>query len=179
MTTSTSNSSSPDLWSLVSIQLDHNHWAIAQILGRSGALTAEQYAQVFDIGPGSLQKTLAHMVEAMFFFSDSFKGERYRRRENWKQNSQTAAGLMPFLDAAASELKGSIGARLAAAPISATLAWPTAKTPVTTAVAIAQVFDHGSHHRAQCLNMLKQLNSLDEMEIYPLVWAAQSAAASA
>lgn len=166
---------SSDCWMFIQTQLDHNVWAIGQILSRCEKLTPEQYGQVFNIGPGSLQKTLAHMVEAMFFYADTFKGERYRRREGWKQNCNTPSGLRPYLAMADRDLRESMRSYLSTHRLDEPMSWMTAKKPVPVAVGVGQVFDHGSHHRAQCLNMLKQVGVLEDMEVYPLIWATGEA----
>ena len=47
------------------ILLRHDHWGTRRVLEICATLTPEQFQQRFEIGPGSLHNTLAHVIGAM------------------------------------------------------------------------------------------------------------------
>jgi len=62
---------------LVESQFEHTRWATDQLIARCRALTPEEFGRSFDIGPGSLQATLAHVIDAMFYFADTLSVKEY------------------------------------------------------------------------------------------------------
>jgi len=52
--------------------LAHNEWATRVLVERCGGLSAEHYHREFEIGPGTLHKTCAHIVEVMFVWGESY-----------------------------------------------------------------------------------------------------------
>ena len=137
------------------ILLDHDHWATRQILLACQNLAPEQFAQKFDMGPGSLQATTTHIIGAMRRWNDSLAQREIAPRIDQSGVAYTPAQLLPLLEQAATELK----AEAARIPLDQTLSRTfEGKTfTFTRAVVITQVTTHAMHHRAQCLNMLKQL----------------------
>src|SRR5690242_3086851 len=87
------------------ILLDHDRWATRQLLDACGKLTPEQFAQNFDMGPGSLQATLTHIVGAMRVWGDSLAQREVRPRLETSGLRFTPAQLVPMLEEAADELK--------------------------------------------------------------------------
>lgn len=143
---------------IVSTQLEHNVWATRRLLEACRALSREQWEQRFDIGPGSLAATLSHIVEAMAYFADCFAGKAYERRSDFAARASSVDGLLSLLDEAGRALDDAVESLVLRHAERGSVAWrsaPGGKLPVP--VALAQVFDHGTHHRAQCLNMLKRL----------------------
>ena len=137
----------------IEILLTQNCWATRNLLETCGTLTSEQFHQRFEMGPGSLHDTLTHILGAMRGWGDMLAGREQRERLEGQQ--RTTQELLSLLDEISEDLAdsaqkhpthelvtGSRGGR------SFTFSRGGVLTHVTT---------HGMHHRAQCLNMLRQL----------------------
>lgn len=161
----------PESADLVDTLLAHNAWATRRIIERCRGLKPAHFNMTLGIGPGSLRLTLAHLVETMFFFADCFAARPYLERDGFDERAQTPDGLLALLDEADAELRSAVAAFRNSRGEAAAVFWPGAAVPVTFPVAIAQVADHGSHHRAQCLNMLRRHSALDGLEVHPLRFA--------
>ena len=143
---------------IVSMQLEHNVWATRRVIEACRPLSRQQWDQSFDLGPGSLSATLAHLVEAMAYYADCFAGRAYERRPDFGARASSPDGLLTLLDESGRALDDSIESLVSRHAERGSVAWrsaPGGKLPVP--LALAQVFDHGTHHRAQCLNMLRRL----------------------
>ncbi|MEC9372390.1 MAG: DinB family protein [Planctomycetota bacterium] len=152
-------------------QLHHNAWAIEKMIERCRKLTHEQYTAEFEIGLGSLQRTLTHLVEAIFYFADVFNRRPYRPRMVL-MNAATPTDLRSPLELADGALRESLAAFLAKHDLDEPIEFPKGGGDFVAAfAAIAQIFDHGAHHRAQMLNMLRHLGELGDFSVDPLRWA--------
>ncbi|MBC7772701.1 MAG: hypothetical protein H7210_09430 [Pyrinomonadaceae bacterium] len=153
---------------LIEFQLDHNAWATGRLIDACATLTPEQFERHMEIGPGSLQGTLSHIIETMFFFADCFTARHYENRSDFALKSRSVAGLQELLDRSSSELDTAINQALAGG-VPAELAWASSEHGrMSGPAAVAQVFDHGSYHRAQCMNMLKRLGVLPLPGVDPM-----------
>jgi uncharacterized damage-inducible protein DinB len=142
---------------LVQLQLDHNVWATRQLIDASKPLAPEAFEKDFGIGPGSLRVTFGHVIESMFFFAANFAHKRYEEPTDFKAKSQAPDGLIELLERAATELNAVMLPFVERAGTGTSVPWPSAKSGALPAfAAVAQVFDHGTHHRAQCKHMLKR-----------------------
>ncbi len=157
--------------SIVELQLEHNAWATREIIEHNLEVSDKEFKMTFGIGPGSLQLILAHMIETMFYFGDNFAGRTYRKRDNFKQRSQTAEGLLELLDESEAELYNAVSEFVEANGIEGQVLWAASNVKIPAHLALCQVFDHGSHHRAQCLNIMRRLGNLDGLEVHPLRFA--------
>jgi uncharacterized damage-inducible protein DinB len=137
----------------IDILLSHNLWANHQILDACKPLTAEQFHRRFEMGPGSLHDTMAHLIWAMGLWSDRLAGRANRAPFDGKHLSVDE--LSKWLDTEAAEiavlaqmepLEGVITA------VRAGKVWS-----FTRAAVLTHVMTHGMHHRAQCLNMLRHV----------------------
>lgn len=154
---------------LVQLQLDHNAWATRQIIDAARPLPPGAVDTELGIGPGPLRATVEHIIEAMFFFASNFAGTEYQEPSDFQSKSKSLDGLTELLERSAQELNRSMLSLVERAGAGAAVAWPTSHHGSLPAfAAIAQVFDHGSHHRAQCKNMLKRLGVADLPETDPL-----------
>jgi uncharacterized damage-inducible protein DinB len=136
------------------IMLKHDRWATRLILEKCVPLTDEQFNRKFEMGPGSLHATITHMFAAQRFWGDLLAGREQRPRlENSGQ--RTPAQLMELLE----EVAGEYDAAAVAYPLEELVyRVRDGKTYAFTRGAVAtHVATHGMHHRAQCLNMLRQL----------------------
>lgn len=121
------------------------------------------------IGPGGVRENLAHTVEAMFFFADNFAGREYVERPGYAEGSKTLDGIAGLLEEAARELK----AAMLAQGLGERVMWPNAEGgTMPAAAAVAQVFDHSTLHRAQCINMLKRLGVRPVPDLDPMSFVA-------
>lgn len=51
---------------LVKAQLEHNEWAIEQLIQACEAVPLADFRRDFGIGFGTLERTLAHLIECMY-----------------------------------------------------------------------------------------------------------------
>lgn len=174
------------------ILLGHNRWAIRELLTRSRALTEAEFHQRFDIGPGSLHDTLTHMIGAMARWADRIEGRTLRssieRRAGgpeilapadtpdttpWVDYAPTprrsADELLAMLDLVAADFAAVVSRVRPHLAEVRTWTFGSESYQFNVAAAIIHVTNHGMHHRAQCMNMLKRLGKpvnadLDELE---------------
>jgi uncharacterized damage-inducible protein DinB len=160
------------------IVLEHNAWATHEVLRACTALGDEQWHQRFEMGPGSLHDTLTHVVGAMFRWADRIDGPPRAVRPSIEDGSRrTPADLGALLERAAADLAASAERaqeRGLETALDVTLGSQTYR--FTLGAMLVHATTHGMHHRAQCLNMLRQLavpGASDQLpEIDVLDWAA-------
>jgi uncharacterized damage-inducible protein DinB len=159
---------------LIDVQLSCSAWGVRRVLEACRGLSSAWFTQPLDIGPppGSLQSTFAHTIAAMFYFADNFSGRAYQERAHFNDNKATVDGLLMLLDEAEGELRGAVQGFLFANEdnLDAPLHWRYAKRDIPATVALAQVFDHTTHHRVQAVHMLRKLGVTELPEAYPLAW---------
>ncbi|MCA9311644.1 MAG: DinB family protein, partial [Phycisphaerales bacterium] len=112
------------------------------------------FHQRFEMGVGSLHDTLLHVLGAMRGWGDLLAGREQRERLE-AGGRRTCAELAALLADLSDELE-----RLAAAhPLEevVTGARGGRSFSFTRGGVLTHVTTHGMHHRAQCLNMLRQL----------------------
>lgn len=156
------------------ILLAHNRWATRRVLEKCRSLSRDQFHQPFPIGPGDrggLHAILTHVVSAMRRWADRIDGRPVRPSletppAGWTQpvdaRDRTPDELMLLLDEATEDLRRVIEAarrRGLGSVLSAQLWSPAGMKShqFTAAGAITHALTHGHHHRAQCLNVLRQL----------------------
>ena len=153
------------------ILLAHDQWATRQILDACSKLSEEQFHQRFEIGPGSLHDTITHMLGAMQRWTQLLMGQEMAARLE-ADGRRSVGELVGLLEVCAKELAGEAN-RL---PLDATVS-RTREGKVyqfTRGAVLTHVATHGMHHRAQCLNMLKQLGvkPLPLSSVAEWTWAA-------
>ncbi|GJM19402.1 MAG: hypothetical protein DHS20C14_16150 [Phycisphaeraceae bacterium] len=136
------------------VLLAHDRWATANLIEACRPLRAEQFVQRFEMGPGSLQATLTHVLGTMRGWTDVLT-ERAERRARLEEREHTLDELAGLLDPIADELAA---AALAGSPDDVLRPSRGGNTYAFTRGGIlTHVTTHGMHHRAQCLNMLRHL----------------------
>jgi uncharacterized damage-inducible protein DinB len=138
------------------ILLSHDRWATAQLLGACGKLTSDQFHRRFEMGPGSLHDTLTHVVAAMRAWTETLAGAEPRPRIDADGQRRTPEQLLALLEDAWRAFSAEAPRR----PLEemTTRHLRDGRTIQLTRGAIfMQVTTHGMHHRAQCLNMLRQM----------------------
>lgn len=162
---------------LVAFQIEHSAWALGELIRHAQGLSPQQVEQDLGIGPGSVRANLAHTIEAMFFFADNFAGRDYVQPAEFARESRTLEGLARLLPKAAGALRT---AMLDACRngLAERVPWPSARGgSLTATAAVAQVFDHSTLHRTQCINMLKRLGVRPVPDLDPMTFLAAGLAA--
>lgn len=153
-------------------QFDHDAWATREILLAARALSDDAWRRTFAVGPGSLERTLAHLIEASFFFASILGRRAYVPPADFEKGSFSADELLELHARAAAELRTAAERALAERGASVTFELPIdSGRHVPLPVALTQMADHGSHHRAQCLWMLREVGAGRGLEVHPLRWA--------
>ena len=136
------------------ILIAHNHWATRLVLDACRGLSKDQFHQSFDIGPGSLHDTVRHIIGAMWGWTDVLAGREIRDRPE-EGEEMTVDELAAMLDDAHEDLvKHASGHPL---DESITRERGGREYTFTRGAILTHVTTHGMHHRAQCVNMLRQL----------------------
>jgi len=135
------------------ILLAHDAWATRKLLDAAAKLTPEQFHQRFEMGPGSVHDTLTHILGAMRAWSDMLAARPMRPRPEGAR--RTVAELDAMLDQSAADF----AACVRALPLSETITRirDGKSYTFTRGAVLVHVATHGTHHRAQCLNMLRHL----------------------
>ncbi len=158
------------------ILLGHNHWGIKKLLEACKPLTEADFHKSFNIGPGTLHDTLTHSIGAIFRWSDRIDGRALRPSiegrkpgEAKPMTHRTPVELIQLNDEACRDFADVV--RRARPKLAEVREWKFGEEThrFTVSAAIIHVTNHGMHHRAQCMNMLKQLGrpinaDLDELE---------------
>ncbi len=159
------------------ILLGHNRWANRQILERCAPVTLDQFHQRFDIGPGSLHDTMSHTIGAMFRWADRIAARTLRPSIEGRAPGDNAAPitrrtpeqLITLADEAAADFAAVVESQRPNLGLVREWTFGGETCRFNVCAAIIHVTNHGMHHRAQCLNMLKRLGrpvnaDLDELE---------------
>ncbi len=162
------------------ILLGHNRWAIRTLLEKCEALTPEQFHQRFDIGPGSLHDTLTHTIGAIFRWSDRIEGVTLKPSIEGRLPSdhtspitrRTVAELRKLNEEACEGFARVVTLMKKGNHLSEVRTWTFGgdSYQFTVAAAIVHVTNHGMHHRAQCMNMLKRLGRPVDADLDELEW---------
>jgi uncharacterized damage-inducible protein DinB len=137
------------------ILLQHDKWATQQILFACEKLTAEQFTKKFEIGPGSLQATITHMIGAIRAWTDTLAVREQRPRPEQSGIQYSPSQLLQLLDESEDEFIAIATKHPLDQIVKRTREGK--EYSFTRGVVITHVTTHGMHHRAQCLNMLKHL----------------------
>ncbi len=137
----------------IQILLAHNRWATEKLIDACAALREDQLHQEFQIGPGSLHRGITHVLGAMRGWGDLLAGREQRPRLEGEQRSiQQLRGLLNEL---ADDLDASAAAHSVDDQVTGSRGGQS--YTFTRGAVLTHVTTHGMHHRAQCLNMLRQL----------------------
>ncbi|NNF41639.1 MAG: DUF664 domain-containing protein [Phycisphaerales bacterium] len=137
----------------IAILLAQNRWATRNLLETCSSLPAAQFHQRFDMGPGSLHDTVTHILGAMRGWGDLLAGREQRPR--LEGTERTPDELLQMLDELADDLEAS--ARTHPVDEEVTGSRGERTYTFTRGGVLTHVLTHGMHHRAQCLNMLRQM----------------------
>ncbi|MCS7033555.1 MAG: DinB family protein [Phycisphaerae bacterium] len=156
----------------LTILLKHHHWATGVVLDLCQPLSHQQFHQRFDIGPGSLHDTIDHIIGCVEFWTARVKGQRTQSTPA----EQTIPELRNRLDASTAAIEALIGELQVADMMdherTDSLSTPDGRIEATytCAAAIVHCLVHGTHHRAQALNMLRRLGVQPLPELDVIDW---------
>jgi uncharacterized damage-inducible protein DinB len=136
------------------ILLNYDRWATGEILKACEPLSDEQFHRRFEMGPGSLHDTTTHILGAMRLWTQVMGGVNPAQRLDQDGVKRKPAELAQLLDTITADFAKEAH-RLAASDMVTRIR--DGKTmQFTRGAVLMQVMTHGAHHRAQCLNMLRQ-----------------------
>ncbi len=138
----------------------HNDWARDKLLGSAGPLSNEELAQQFSMGPGTLFATLCHLYGAERHWYEVWQ----QRDVNEFQHSRDLESLAELAEVwqRLSQARNVYLAEFGDSGLARELKFTTnaginRKESIGT-IAL-HVYNHGIHHRAQVLNMLRHLDA--------------------
>jgi len=137
------------------ILLAHDRWATEQILDVCKKLNNEQFHQSFQMGPGSLHNTTTHILGAMRTWTQTLAGQEVTVRLDLDGRQRSPTELLALLKTFTDEFAAQVQRRPLDEIVSRVREGKTYE--YTRGAVFAHVITHGMHHRAQCLNMLRQL----------------------
>jgi uncharacterized damage-inducible protein DinB len=150
------------------ILLAHDRWATRAIIDRCRALSDEQFHHAFEMGVGSLHGTLAHMLGALEGWGHLLAGREPGERLETK-GPFSCDRLAELLE----ELSDDFAAHAPPAmdPAEVVSGERGGKTwSFTRGAVLTHVTTHGMHHRAQCVNMLRQLGDEGPWKVSVIEW---------
>ena len=135
------------------VLLAHDRWANARMYDACNALTPEQLTHPFEMGTGSLCNNLVHNLGAMRGWTDVL--DEVESRPRLEERGYTLAEIRALHDPIADDFERAALRR----PFDTVVTRERAGNPYTFTVGgiLTHVTTHSMHHRAQCLNMLRQL----------------------
>lgn len=160
------------------ILLGHNRWANAELLRACEPLQEAEFHLRFEIGPGSLHDTMSHVIGAIFRWADRIGGRTLRPSiegrapgdRNAPMTRRTPSGLLALNAQACDDF--ALVVRSVRPALAEVRDWTLGGRVerFNVAAAIIHVTNHGMHHRAQCMNMLKRLGRPVNADLDELQW---------
>jgi uncharacterized damage-inducible protein DinB len=151
----------------------YGDWAQMQMLERAGALSDEALDRPFEMGVGTLRATLTHTYDAEFWWFRSWTREPEPHYRKMSKTTPIAA-----LRAASVEYVGERDAYIASLSaedlkrVVRAYAQPDMRVQFRLGETMLELCGHGTHHRAQALNMLRHVGAeLPKLDMY--IWARE------
>ncbi len=155
----------------------YDRWATRSLIETCAELSQEEFEQQVGIGPGSIERTLNHLVGAMFFFADRLERCAPRPRLEKAGRTRTAAELLALFDQADRDFGEAVQRTIETHALTDVLNWTdTDEGPIDPgdripyALAFAQMIDHGIQHRTQVADMLELLGKGLPAALSPFAW---------
>lgn len=139
---------------------EYSDFANATLLRASEALTDAQLDTPFDMGMGTLRKTLKHILDGESVWLARWKGEVETPWPPYETMMTIAALREDF--ATTSRSRGAFFATLTDADLARVQRYRDSKGSLFSAMLgdmVIQGFVHSTHHRAQAVNMLRRLGA--------------------
>jgi len=156
--------------------LGHDAWTTRRLLEHCRAFDDERLDRGHDLAHRSVRATFLHIVRNMEVWGDLMAGVEVRPDRNAEPVGRSIEGLLARLDQAAADLAA------IARDVAARGAWderwldvlddpPTEKS---YGGAIAHVITHSMHHRAQVIQLLRDVGAPAPIEGDVLSWEMQA-----
>ena len=144
--------------------LDHNAWAIRQLLSCCRGMPEEEFHRDFEIGLGNLHATLSHVITAMGRWSDRVSGRPPRELPEGPWSVEELESMLCDLDG---QLREAVLGIVERGELGEIMEFRLVRGGrdggeddvfhFTKCSAVVHILSHGVHHRAQALNMLRHL----------------------
>jgi len=135
-----------------------------RVLDKLRQLSEAQYARQFPIGPGTLGKTLTHIMISEWYYIERMEKREVPPYQQWPIRDENPPPFQALEAKWAEQARGTRAALSTArdwdAPIEYEVTTDDGRDLIVTATAsglFTQLVLHEVHHRAQVLNMLRQL----------------------
>jgi uncharacterized damage-inducible protein DinB len=142
----------------IRILFQHNDWGREQLMAVADRLTDEQLDRPFEMGPGTLRKTLEHIFAAEWVWLARWGGRSPTQGE-CPRNLPTMGDLLRVWRETATQREAFLNT-LTDADLERDVDYRnTVGKPgrYQLGIMMLHVCTHGTHHRAQAINMLRQL----------------------
>jgi uncharacterized damage-inducible protein DinB len=147
------------------------------------SLSAEQYARQFPIGPGTLGRTLTHIMICEWVYVQRMQGRDVPPYDQWPIRDEDPP---PFAELEAAWLEQAGATRAVLSGVTdwnARLEYRVTEddgTPVIVTASAGDIFTqlvlHEVHHRAQSMNMLRRLGvTVDDIDFNTLMYSRRPA----
>jgi uncharacterized damage-inducible protein DinB len=157
--------------------LGHDEWTTGEFLRRCGELTDDQLHADFDVGLGSIHRTLVHVIGNIRVWTDLMQaGTTDGATSEWRDRDLTGlaeAFRSSYADFTDFARRMRDTGRLEEFWVDALDDPPQSKT---YGGAILHVISHNMHHRGELLHMLDRLGLSDLPEGDMLSWEAMAVA---
>lgn len=155
----------------------YDRWATRVIIETCAELSQEEFERPSGIGPGNVERTVNHLVGALFFFTDRLERRATRPRLEEDGRTKTATELLTLFEQADREFGEAVTHTIETHALTDMLNWAdTDADPIDPedqipyALALAQMIDHGIQHRTQVADMLQMLGKGLPGALSPFVW---------
>lgn len=154
--------------------LSHNEWATRVLIERCGQLSSEDYHREMEIGLGTLHKTCAHIVGVMFVWGNMVATNSPGELRDLSQVCKGPNELLQELASAHSCLVNAGNGLRESDHLDEVFEMVHPRTNMryrfTRGSMMTHVLTHGMHHRAQILQMLRQLGEKELPDVDVLEW---------
>lgn len=151
----------------IEILVLHHDWANRALLERCKSLSHEQLHQKFAMGRGSLHDTLVHVLSATNAWTNLLAGRPHDKRFE----DDPPRNVLELLDLHA-RTHEALACEARAKPLSDIAQGERGGRTYTftRGGVLTHVLTHAMHHRAQCLNMLRQMGDESPPDVSVVVW---------
>jgi uncharacterized damage-inducible protein DinB len=133
-------------------------WATMEVLRRADQLSDAELDRTFEMGLGSLRKTLLHLVDAERWWHANWIDQPPREIDRLPPSTSSAELLLAYQEAAGArnEFLRDRSAHDLQQTVTAYLR-PDVAVRFRLGESLLQLSTHGTHHRAQAVNMIRHL----------------------
>ncbi len=136
----------------------YSEWAMTKVLEAAADLDDAHLDQVFEMGMTTLRKTMQHMLDAERWWLDNWQRDLSPfPREEVKRSLSELTELFRDICRLRNSFIQSLDGESANRIVNVTAGGPS--TCFRVVESLLQLCGHGTHHRAQCLNMLRHLGA--------------------